>query len=209
MSKQAWWIICSLVAAIPGCSGTGTPATAPVITSLNPAAGFIGTNQQVAINGRNFANGATVVLGPDTEIEVGNVQFASPQRLNVTLIIPPNATPGRRNVTVTNPNGESVTMPVAFQTLGLGPVTIAGIVPNNGARGGQIQITITGTNFENGATLIGPPGFAFANVTVNSVSQITAQLTIEATATLGAQNLGVANPNGFGTACEGCFMVTQ
>jgi hypothetical protein len=75
------------------------------------------------------------------------------------------------------------------------------------------NIVITGTNFaagfaNNGGTVSFGTGITVGNVTRNSATQLTAQVTIAANAAPGAHNVTVTNPGGIAATLAGGFTVT-
>jgi PKD repeat protein len=83
-------------------------------------------------------------------------------------------------------------------------------VPDSGEQGQQLQVTVSGTNFMDGATVdFGDPDIVVHSVTVNSCSELVADVTIGSTAAVGARDVDVVNPdNVFGTGA-GLFTVTD
>ncbi len=68
--------------------------------------------------------------------------------------------------------------------------------PAAAEQGRSLALTITGTNFQNGATVqFGNTGIVVNSVTVSSCSQIVANVTVGAAATVGSTNIDVTNPN--------------
>ena len=90
-------------------SGGGT---APTLSDCDPASGNPGQRLTVAITGTNFQAGATVDFG--SRIVVQEVTFVHSSQLEVRIRIHPRAGSGSRNVTVTNPDGESGTLAGGF-----------------------------------------------------------------------------------------------
>ncbi|HET7710489.1 MAG TPA: IPT/TIG domain-containing protein, partial [Thermoanaerobaculia bacterium] len=78
-------------------------STAPTISAISPDAGPIAGGTVVTISGSNFQNGVTVRFG---STPAASVTFVSSSQL--TVITPPLSA-GPVTVTVTNPNGETVT----------------------------------------------------------------------------------------------------
>jgi hypothetical protein len=80
--------------------------------------------------------------------------------------------------------------------------------PSAAEQGRALALTITGSNFQPGATVIfSATGITVNSVTVNSCTQITANVTLSNTATVGAGNIEVDNPDlVFGTG-TGLFTV--
>ena len=80
----------------------------PVVDACDPAYGNRGDRLTVAVTGSNFQDGATVDFGGNGII-VQSVSFAGPSQLNVKINIQRKAATGSRDVTVTNPDGQSGT----------------------------------------------------------------------------------------------------
>src|SRR5262245_50991206 len=88
---------------------------APVITSISPGRGTQGTSLTVTLGGVNFETGATVSFGAG--ITVGNPTVVSSTQLTVPVTIGATATVGARDVTVTNPSGQSGTRSGGFTVM--------------------------------------------------------------------------------------------
>ncbi len=83
------------------------PTPAPTVVSCNPDSGSRKQKLTVSIFGADFQDGASVSFGAG--IAVRGVTFVGPDQLDANLRIGPRAAPGPRNVTVTNPDGQSGT----------------------------------------------------------------------------------------------------
>jgi PKD repeat protein len=100
----------------------------PVITSVSPASGNQGQSlSSVVLRGSNFASGAQCDFGAG--ITVSACLLSSATQLSASLTIAPGAAVGPRDVTVTNPNNQSVTLTAGFSvtqgTVGLAPATLS------------------------------------------------------------------------------------
>lgn len=89
-------------------------------------------------------------------------------------------------------------------------LTITSLTPNSGQPGQTLNVAITGANFVNGATVF----FSGGGVTVNSTSffsatQLNANISIAANASLGPRDVIVQNPNGQNGTGSGLFNVIQ
>src|SRR5206468_2324157 len=198
---------------LDGGSGIGTgvfsvTAAAPTVTSASPAALAQGaTSQNVTISGTGFQCGATVSFA-DAGMTVNWTTFVSSSQLTANITIAPSAAPGARDVTVTNADAGSGTGTAVFSVTTGPAVTSAS--PNALGQGATGQnVTINGTGFASGATV----GFSGAGITVNATSvvsstQLTATVTIAATAATGARNVTVTNPDSGSSTGTGVFSVT-
>src|SRR5206468_9145430 len=119
-------------------------------TAIAPTQGSVGSSVPVTITGTNFQTGATLSVGAG--ITVSSVSLPSATQLTATLAIAAGATVGTRNVTVTNPDTQSGTLTGGFTVAAAAP-TVTTIAPTQGTVGSSVPVTITGTNFQTGATL--------------------------------------------------------
>ncbi len=139
---------------------------APTVTAVNPPTGPTGGGNTVTITGTNFLNGATVAFGANAAT---NVTVNSATQITAHA---PAGSPGTADVKVTTPGGTSATSNNDKYTYDAAP-TVTAVSPPTGPTGGGNTVTITGTNFLNGATVAFGANAA-TNVTVNSATQITA-----------------------------------
>src|SRR5216117_3380517 len=91
----------------------------PIIAGVSPKRGTLGTSLTVTVNGINFQPGATASFGAD--ITVTSMTVVSSTQLSVALAIAATANPGPRDVTVTNPGGQTATRVGGFTVLPLPP----------------------------------------------------------------------------------------
>jgi len=93
-------------------------------------------------------------------------------------------------------------------TLVQAPPTITSVNPNQGNQGQSLAVTITGTDFA-GATLVSfGTGIGVNSRTVDTDTRITANITVDAAATLGARDVSVTTHAGTATMAAS-FEVTQ
>ncbi|MGH9858641.1 MAG: beta strand repeat-containing protein, partial [Candidatus Acidiferrales bacterium] len=156
----------------------------PAIVSINPTSGPAAGGTPVTISGANFVNGAAVRFGATA---AASVTFNSATSL--TAVTP--AGTGLVDVTVTNPGGQSATLSSAFSYDPGLPPTIVSVVPNSGPATGGTLVTISGANFQAGAT-VSFAGTPATNVTVLSSSQIRAVTPAGAPGSVAVQ---VTNPD--------------
>lgn len=160
---------------------------APQITSVSPTNGPIAGGTPLTISGNNFINGLIVKIGPNNATSVNVVNSST-----ITCLTPSVAVASTVNVTVTNPDAQSVTLTAGFTyDLSTGPA-IASIYPASGVSSGGTSITVGGYNFQNGLTLKFGSSSA-TSVTVVSTSVVTA---VTPNGTLGQANVTVTNPDG-------------
>ncbi len=85
---------------------------APIVTGCVPDNANAGDRLTVMVSGENFQNGAVVDFGQ--RIMVQEVIFDSASQLSVRIKVHPRAASGLRDVTVTNPDGQSGTKANCF-----------------------------------------------------------------------------------------------
>ena len=94
----------------------------PIIASISPDRGIVGTSLTVTVNGINFEPGVSVSFGAG--VTVTSTTVVSSRELAVAIEIPTLADAGPRDVTVTNPGGQTGTRAGGF-TVTLPPATIS------------------------------------------------------------------------------------
>lgn len=123
------------------------PATlpAPTISGFQPTTGSTAGGTAVTITGTNFQSGATVKFGSTSASSV-NVQSAT----SIIATAPAQAA-GASAITVTNPDNQSVTAN-GFTYVVPAPA-ISSLSPANGPSNGGTAVTISGANFQSGASV--------------------------------------------------------
>jgi len=92
--------------------------------------------------------------------------------------------------------------------------TITSIIPDHGKQGETLGVIITGTNFSGATEASFGAGITVNSFNVDSSTQITANITIDADATLDGRNVSVTTPGGTGMLADGftvegdCFVAT-
>lgn len=158
----------------------------------------------VQVNGTFFQGTPTVSFGAG--IGVASVSFVDASQLLVDISVSSNAALGTRNVTVTNPDGQSDTLNGVFTVLRAVP-TVTGTTPSFGSRqAATFSVTVNGSDFDcSGAPGVVPDiAFNDAGITAGAFScgadttqfatSLTANVTLTAGASLGAKNVTVTNP---------------
>ncbi|MCI0340573.1 MAG: IPT/TIG domain-containing protein [Planctomycetales bacterium] len=185
---------------------TYVAASLPAIVSLFPATGSSLGGEAVTISGAGFASGATVSIGGALATSVG-----VPSTTTITCTTP-SGSAGAASVTVVNPDGSSGALAGAYLFAAPAPVlgtppppTVVLVTPGNGDPAGGTPITIVGSGFLPGATvLVG--GIGATQVVFWGPAMLTALA--PAGAGLGPVNVVVTNPNGQNaTLANGFFYV--
>jgi hypothetical protein len=121
------------------------------VTAITPATGERGEPVVATIGGTNFQNSAQVTIEGIRDVQ--EIDFQA-NAIEVTFSIDDEAALGPRDVTVTNPDGRSDTLPDGF-TIELPDPEITAVDPefvslNND--GLMVTVTIEGSNFAPGVT---------------------------------------------------------
>lgn len=96
---------------------------APSVTSVDPNSGNQGdTILSLAVNGTNFANDTGLSVDFGNDIIVGTPVFVNSTKILVDITISPFAAIGARDVTVTNPGGQSGTCSSCLNVIALVPL---------------------------------------------------------------------------------------
>jgi len=83
------------------------------------------------------------------------------------------------------------------------------VTPNKGTQGTSFSVTVTGTNFQSGATVSFGSGVTVSAVAVVSATQLTANVAVALTATVGVRTVTVTNLDGQSSGLAGGFEVVQ
>lgn len=115
----------------------------PTVTGVTPGSGLKTGGDSVTITGTNFTATPTVTIGGALATSVTFINSTT-----LSVVDPPH-TVGTYDVTVTNPNGGSSTLPASFSYTEL-PPSVTGVSPASGAFTGGTPVTITGVNLARG-----------------------------------------------------------
>jgi hypothetical protein len=165
---------------------------APTIASILPNSGVIAGGTVVTISGSGFLSNPTVKFGG----VLGTVTSATATSINATA---PAHAAGKVDVLVTNTDGQSATLTQGFTYTAAAP-TISIVSPNSGPTTGGTAVTITGANFDSGAT-VKFGALPATDVVVVTPTLINARTPFGPTSGNLAVDVSVTNPdNGKGTA---------
>jgi hypothetical protein len=157
--------------------------TAPVISDLSPSSGTNTGGTTVVITGSNFSGA--------TEVQFGGVEAASftvNSATSITAVTPTGS--GAAEVQVFTPNGDNAPSSGSVFTY-ISPVTVTGVSSNQGPVAGGNTVTISGTDFSSGATVLFGTT-AGTNVVVSPATS----LTVTAPAGTGEVNVTVTTADG-------------
>jgi hypothetical protein len=141
-------------------------STAVKVSSVTPNSGSTDGGTSVIVTGSGFASGATVSFG--------GVAGSGPSVLSATQVkatVPAHAA-GAVAVTVVNPDGSQGSLAAGF-TYGSTNLTIGSVSPISGPAAGGTKVTLTGTNFQSGASVTFG-GLAASSITVSNSTTIVA-----------------------------------
>src|SRR5688572_19516810 len=172
-------------------------ATVPVNTTKQFTAAVANANTQLVNWSVNGAPGGNSAVGWVTSSGLYTAPAVPPSggivAVQAASTVSPSAQ-GTASVTVTVPPAPR-------------PV-LSSIAPNQGTRGTNIAVVLSGSNFQSGATVaIGGLGVSASNVKLVSPTQITATFAISATAATGAHSVTVTT--GGGTSAAQTFTVNM
>ena len=189
---------------VPTIPSTPPPASAPQITSLNPASGQAGNTVAVVISGSNLAGVTAVQFSPSTGITVSNVN-AAPTQVTATVTIAASAAAGSRSVFVSSPAGTSNTLALAFAIQTPSPAPqITSLNPTSGQAGTGPFLFISGSNLSGVTSVQFSPSTGIVGTvpqgptifgTSTSTDLITT-LSIDSSAAPGPRNVTVSSPAG-------------
>ena len=119
-----------------------TYTNGPIVDALNPVTGPTTGGTIVIVTGKNFTAGLTIKFG-DVNVDNLNVNSAT----QITLLTPPAAAAGARDVRVTKgPDTSPISLTAKFTYVAAVPI-ITTIDPNSAATFGGQEVTITGAGF--------------------------------------------------------------
>ena len=122
--------------------GLYTYTSGPIVDALNPATGPTTGGSIVIITGKNFTAGLTIKFG-DVNVDNLNVNSAT----QITLLTPPAASAGVKDVRVTKGADTSPISATAKFTYVAAVPIITAIEPNSAATIGGQEVTIIGAGF--------------------------------------------------------------
>jgi len=172
---------------------------APTVSGILPASGPTGGGTVVTISGTGFLSNPGVKFGG---VSATNVSATA---TSITATAPAHAA-GKVDVVVTNSDGQSATLTQAYTYPLPGPA-ISSVSPNSGPTTGGTPVTITGTNFQSGATVTFG-ALAATNVVVVSATSITANTPLGPATQQLAVDVSVTNPDSTKATATGGFTYT-
>lgn len=141
---------------------TYTQSAPPTVTAISPTSATHGGGTPVTITGTGFVAGATVRFGATAATSVVVASATS-----ITAVTPAGTANALVSLSVTNADSQSGALASAFRFVETAAVTVTAVTPAGGPLEGGTVVTITGTNFNPGASV------KFGD-TVAQVSSVTA-----------------------------------
>ncbi len=179
-------------------AGALTVVPPPDLVAVDPTSGAVGTTVTVTLTGDGFLPGMTVTLDANPAVNGANVVVASPTGATADFDLT-GVAPGTYDVTVTNADGCSDTLPGAFTVYQPNYFTITGIDPPFGCTCSTTTVTITSASgfvstprVEMRPHGMTTPVLEFERVAFVDANTLTA--VVPAGAALGDQDVTVLNP---------------
>ncbi len=164
----------------------------PALTAVNPTGGILGAAVPVTFSGTNLTGATLNVSG--SGVSATNVTVVSATQVTATLNISSSAATGAYTITATTSAGTG--SGVTFTVIAGAPA-LNTINPSTGFAGTSFPVTLTGTNFVSGTSVISSnPAITVSAIGVVSATRITATFTIPSTAPAGTANITVSNQVG-------------
>ncbi|MCI0342026.1 MAG: IPT/TIG domain-containing protein [Planctomycetales bacterium] len=168
---------------VNGFTYTSGAAPAPTLASVSPASGPTAGGQLVTLSGTGFQTGASVTFGGTAATSVTVLSAGT-----LTCVTPATGTPGAVSVTITNPDTQSATLTGGYTYVA--PPALSSISPTSGSSLGGTAVTLSGTSFQAGATVLVGASLA-TSVAVTGTTTITCATP----AGTGTVNVTVTNPD--------------
>ncbi len=180
-----------LCTALAGPSSARVPEGSVIITSVTPASGPTDGGTTVSIAGSGFQSGPTLAV-TFGGVAASAVSYVSANLVNCTT--PAHPAVGAVDVVLTNPDATTATLPGGFTYTSSAPApTVSAVSPISGDVAGGTAVTITGTNFVDGAGLtVDFGGTAATGVAFVSATSLTSTTPAHGA---GAVNVVVTNPD--------------
>jgi hypothetical protein len=200
------------VSTLPNAFQVNNPA--PILLNIDPSNGDQLQTLDVSFWGFNFIEGVTQVnMGSGITINPPFV-IQSDTLFTANITISANAAIGPRNVSVFNigPGGGTSTLTNGFVVGNNPSPTVISVSPSGGTRLQTMNVVVRGSNFLGGVTSVDMgPNIVVNSTTVDSASQLTANITIGATAALGTRTVIVTNrpPGGGVDSLPSAFTITN
>ncbi len=177
-----------------------------LVSSTNPGSlGQGATNRVVSVNGSGFVNGGALsVVFSGGGVAVNSTTFVSSTQVDVNVSVGQGATPGARDVVLTNGNGNTATGSGVFT---VNPAPTVSVASSASANTPGASVTISGGGFAPGATVAfgGAGAPAVTSAVVNDPTAITVTINTNGA---GTYDVVVTNSDGGVGTLPGGLIVT-
>jgi hypothetical protein len=173
----------------------GEALPAPSLRAVSPASAEAGKALDIILDGGDFTTGEAGLSFGGTGITVDSISVLSSNQIRAHIVIAPLAVLGTRDVRVTTDGGTAV-LTAGFEiTAHANPVpALLRMSPTFGARSQTIAVTLDGTNFMSGQSVVSfGDGVEVISLQGNATT-LTANITIAAEASPGDRIVTLANP---------------
>ncbi len=178
-------------------SGAFAVLGAPSVDSVPAIA--LGVSRVEAVHGTNFTPDTTLSAA-GTGVSFTAVHYVSPTKLRAMVTVSATAATGPRGVTAGDTGGSSTT---TAAVLAIDPLpTEASVSPGGIGANTTVAVTLHGTGFEPGASVVAlrgaaaDPAVKVGDVAVTSSTTVTATVSALDATTLGTDDLEIVNPDG-------------
>jgi outer membrane protein assembly factor BamB len=179
----------------------------PTITTVSPNSLPQGASgQPVTLTGTNFESGATVLSKDGIKAKV---TFVGVTEIDLLVTVALAVAPGAYNLNLYNPDGGKFKCGGCLMVTSGGPLpTITSVNPPTLPQGAANRaVTLIGTNFESGATVVSHTGIT-AKATFVSATELDLSVNVDSTEAPGVYNLDLTNPDGGQVVCTGCLTIS-
>ncbi|MBU0687424.1 MAG: IPT/TIG domain-containing protein [Candidatus Margulisbacteria bacterium] len=166
---------------------------------LSPDNGIEGNTIAVSVagTGTHFNSNLPDVVFSGSGVTVTDRQATSNTSMTFNAVIANGAAAGNRTVTITVsgvPGGGTETMTDTFTVVAAAAGTVTNVNPGSAYQGDALEdVVITGTGFTGAVSVSMGSGITASNVTVNSDTELTVDLEIDASTTAGNKSVSVSD----------------
>lgn len=182
----------------------------PPITGVSPSGVVQNNTKTITLTGSNFSGSPQVFIS-GSGVSTKSVTVISPTQLTFRAAVAKGAPLGSRDISVIEPGTVPVndTCSACFTVLAPPtPPVPSSISPSSVEQGAyKAPVSMTGSNFESGATVSSSSGISVKTTFASSTS-LNLAITVNPSVAPGTYNLFVTNPDGGTGTCSGCLTVT-
>ncbi len=178
----------------------------PTVSKVSPSSGPTAGGTTITVTGTGFVSGASVVIGQGNGLTGAIVAtVTSVTATTITAVTGGGAKAGTFSVYVTTPGGTSAAN--SGDNFTYDPIpTVSKVSPSSGPTAGGTTITVTGTGFVSGASVVIGQGNGLTGAIVATVTSVTATTITAVTgggAKVGTWDVFVTTPGGTSAANTG------